>query len=306
MEFEESKFSKAPEEQDLREEQEIREQMEYGENVEVRAIFMRHAAKTDTRDVTGVAPLSEEGREQAREVGRGFVAKEHGIKAYMSPMGRAIETANLILEEQEKKGIRIFKSRIRAGLRGVLGSKEWTRELTRRTDENLPKNYEELTGEERQETLAKAEDIALDWWLSFGEKKFDEETPSPEQVAAGVALLVDTYIRMADRLYSKSKVHFLNATHKSATEPFLKEVLLRKVKDEEGNERIVRGFDRLEEIGGGLDLAEFWDITVTTDEKGAKIVKLHLRGQEYDIDRRRLDELAQFAREVEKRAKIMA
>jgi hypothetical protein len=101
---------------------------------------------------------------------------------------------------------------------------------------------------------------------------------------------------MADRLYFGSEVDLLNASHGGTLEPFLKEVMLRRVRDKGGKEKIVRGFDSIEEIGGGMRYGESWSLLIKTDAYGNKTIKLFLRGQEYDLDVERLKELVHVSK----------
>lgn len=273
----------------------------FGKNVEIRATFMRHATKAEASDVTGESLLSEKGKKEARRWSEELETKTHCIKAYTSPVGRALETANLVLEEQDKKGAEIFKMRRRAELALLPGSESFYKKLVEITKENLPSNYGNLVGDEKQEAFEKAEDVSLDWWLKQGDEKFDDKTTSPKEVAADVAKLVDRYIRMSDRLYSGSSVYLLNVSHKGTLEPFLKEVMLRRVKDEGGEENIVRGFKDIQEIGGGMRPAESWELNVKTDESGNKDVKLSLRNRDYDLDMDRLNELVALSKEKEQK-----
>lgn len=264
----------------------------FGRNVELRATFMRHGPKADASDITGRSLLSEKGREHVREIGQKLDAKNGGIKSYTSPVERAIETADLVIEEQKKKGVKIFKQRKRTELTILPGSKKFYGELEDRTKQNLPDNYGQLQDEEKQKALERAEDKALNWYLKFGDQKPDKETASPHEIAAGVAKLVRRYIRMSDKLYSGSKIDLINTSHKGTLEPFLKETLIRKVTYEAGRETTVRGFDEVEEIGGGMRPSESWELEVTTDENGEKTVKLNLRGETYDLDLNRVEELS--------------
>jgi broad specificity phosphatase PhoE len=264
----------------------------FGKNVELRATFMRHGPKADASDVTGKSLLSEAGREDVKEAGQRLDAKSGGIKSYTSPVERAIETADLVIKEQEKKGAKIFEQRKRTELSLVPDSKEFYEEFEDRTKQNLPDNYDQLRGEEKQEAFEEAEDKVLNWYLEFGDQKPDEKTASPHEIAAGVAKLVHRYVRMPEKLHSGSKVDLLNTSHKGTLEPFLKKTLIRKTTDEAGKETTVRGFDEIEEIGGGMRPSESWELDVTTDENGEKTVKLNLRGKTYDLDLDRVEELS--------------
>jgi len=271
----------------------------FGRNVEVKAIFMRHGPRAEMRDTTEKTLISEAGKKKIREIGKALETGRHGIKGYTSQVERAVETANLVLEEQEKNSAKVFKLRKKSELGLLPSSENFSRRFMEITNENLPWNFEELEEGEKQETFDKAEDKALDWWLKMRDRRPDEKTPSPQEVAADIAKLVNRYIRMADRLYSGSEIDLLNTSHKGTLEPFLKEVLIRKIQDEKGKEKIVRGFESIEEIGGGMRPAESWELDIKTDENGNKKVKLSLRGQEYDIDMERLKELVQLSKEQE-------
>lgn len=263
----------------------------FGRNVEILATFMRHGPRAEMHDITARTLISEKGEQEVREIGKRLEVKRHGIKTYTSPVERTVRTAELVLEKQEQKGTKIYKTRKRSELGLWSASDEFTRRWVEITNENLPPNFEELQGDAKQEAFDKAEDKALDEWLRLKEQRPDETTPSPQEVAAGVAKLVDRYIKMADRLYSDSEIDLLNTSHKGTLEPLLKEILLRKIRDKNNKEQVVRGFESIEEIGGGMRPSESWQLLVKTDENENKNVKLLFRGQEYDIDMDRLGEL---------------
>ncbi len=275
----------------------------FGCNVSIKAVFARHALKEDPTDVGTSSPLSPEGQNQAREFGQNWATAKDGLKAFTSGIDRAIETADLICEEQEKIGTKVFNPRITPNL-GMMdnGEEEWSEEKEeffsmwpKEVEANLPENYDELHGSEKKEAYEKAEDKFIDWWLSLGGERYRGKIPSPREVASRVAVLVDRYIKMSSRLYSGSEINLLNVTHKGTLEPFLKEVLLRK-QVRNGQEEIVRGFDSLEEIGGGLRPAEPFLLDVETSSSGEKTVGMQFRGQAFEIDQQRLAELVNFAR----------
>ena len=62
----------------------------------------------------------------------------------------------------------------------------------------------------------------------------------------------------------------------------------RKIDD---NKEVV-GFDNLEEVGGALKFTEGMEFIIKTDEQGDKKLTVKFRGQEYDIDMEKLNELA--------------
>ncbi len=267
------------------------ENEEFGRNVEIEAKFMRHAEKADGQDISAVSLLSDRGKEEAYKKGLDTDVKEHGIKTYVSPVGRAIETADAFIAGQRESGATVHKERTRSELGLLPGSKEFYDDLARITEENFPPNFDKLQGDEKQEAFDKAEDRAVDWWFSFEDKRPDPETASPHEIAVSVARLVDRYIRMADKLRSGTSVDLLNVSHKGTLEPFLREILIRKITDESGNEKNVTGFDKLEEIGGGMRLTESWSLLIKTNESGDKSIKINFRDHDYDIDIDKLEQL---------------
>jgi len=124
--------------------------------------------------------------------------------------------------------------------------------------------------------------------LSFGTKKPDAETVSPHEVAESFAYILTKYFKMADKLYSGSNIDLVNGTHQGLPEALLKEVLKRK--NDDGEE--LTGFDNLEEIGGALKFTEGMEFLIKVDERGNKKLTVNFRGQEYDIDMAKLNELA--------------
>jgi broad specificity phosphatase PhoE len=231
----------------------------FGRNVEIHAIFVRHGEKSESGELT------DEGKKQAAEFGKNLESKD-AVKGYSSPVQRAIETVEQIIENSphDKK----LKTRIRTEIGIPPSSQEFY------------KKFKEL---EKQ-----GPDEAAKWFLSFGAERPDPETASPHEVAESFAYILTKYFKMADKLYSGSNIDLVNGTHQGLPETLLKEVLKRKIDD---NEEVV-GFDNLEEIGGALKFTEGMEFIIKTDERGDKKLTVNFRGQEYDIDMAKLNELA--------------
>lgn len=240
--------------------QESHEQEKFGRDVRIHAIFMRHGEKA----VSG--ELTEEGKNQAVRFGEELENKD-AIKGYSSPVQRVLETVNKVVENSphDKK----LNTRIRTELAIPAFSKEATQK------------YKDL------EKLGPSE--AADWYLSFGSEKPDSDTISPQDVAKTFAYIVQKYIDMTDKLYSGSNIDLINGTHQALPEALLKEILIRK---QDGTEIV--GFERLEDIGGALKPTESMEFLISTNDSGTKEVKLHFRGQVYDIDLSALHELAEL------------
>ncbi len=238
----------------------------FGSGVQIHAIFMRHGEKSESGELT------EEGKRQATKLGNDLVSKD-AIKAYSSPVQRVLETVQQVIEAapHDKK----LNTRIRSEIGIPPSSKEFI------------KKFREL---EKQGPNAAAE-----WYLSFGTEKPDSETTSPHEIAESFAYVLKKYLRMTEKLYSGSNIDLVNGTHQGLPEALLKEILIRK-KD---NETII-GFDKLEDIGGALKFTEGMEFLIKTDEQGNKSLKLNFRGQTYDLEMDKLDELAKSYEEKQK------
>jgi broad specificity phosphatase PhoE len=241
-------------------------QERFGRNVEIHAVFVRHGEKGEGGELT------EEGKNQAAEFGE-QLEKKDAVKGYVSPVQRAIETVERIIESSphDKK----LKTRIRTEIGIPPSSKEF---------------YAKFKELEKQ-----GPDAAAEWFLSFGAERPDTETASPHEVAESFAYVLAKYLRMADKLYSGSNIDLVNGTHQGLPESLLKEVLKRKMDDKE-----VIGFDKIEDIGGALRFTEGMEFVVKTDSEGNKRLTVNFRGQGYDIDMAKLDELAKSYAEKQK------
>lgn len=238
----------------------------FGRNVEIHAIFLRHGEKDEDGNLT------EEGKKQAVELGGGLNSKD-AIKAYSSPVQRALETVKQVIENAPHD--RKLNTRVRAEIGIPPSSKEFL------------KKFREL------EKLAPG--AAAEWYLSFGQEKPDLETTSPHEVAESFAYVLTKYLRMADKLYSGSNIDLINGTHQGLPEALLKEIMVRRKGDEE-----LVGFEKLEDIGGALKFTEGMEFLIKVDERGNKALKLNFRGQTYDIAVGKLLDLAKSYEEKQK------
>lgn len=238
----------------------------FGKNVEIHAVFVRHGEKGEGGELT------DEGKRHASEFGERLANKD-AIKGYSSPVQRVVETVEQIIENSphDKK----LKTRIKTELMPSLSSQE----------------FDNKFGELEKQ----APGAAAEWYLSFGSQRPDPKTTSPHEIAESFAYILTKYLRMSDKLYSGSKIDIINGTHQGLTEFLLKEVLIRKIDDKE-----VVGFEKLEDIGGALKFTEGVEFVIKTDEHGNKNLIVNFRGQEYNMDMPRLDELAKSYAEKQK------
>lgn len=269
-----------------------------GHNTIVRARFRRHGDKADPMDSTSKSALSPRGKERTAEVARNTPIHKDGLFVRSSPVTRARETADIILEDARTRGLLggageqpheqrqiRFRHELRQG-----GLKAWDEMIQR----HLPPNFDNLNldPETRQRYIDAGDDEVLDEW--FKGKYPNDGSPSTREVAAEMAVLVSRVVEMPDKLWNGSEIDEEFDSHNSKLEPILKEIILRRVVDKEsGEEKVVRGFDSIKEIGGGIRFAESWDLVAQKNANGEKSVKLLLRGNEYDIDLARLEKLRQ-------------
>lgn len=273
------------------EQREFEKSKEKGRNVTIHAIFVRHGEK-GVSVTTAETGLSERGEKESIEFGRRLEERK-AIKAYTSDTERTIATAKLIVEASptQKKMRQIVKH----GL-GFYYNKEgdFVREAMKIKKETLGEDFNSLSEEEKSRRMRESDKRQIDYYLSFGDKRPDPKTYSPVETAARVARRVDVYLRMTERLYSESDVDLINVSHDFPLSAFLKEVLVR-----EKEEKQIRGFDTLDEIGGPIEFNEGFEILIQTDKEGKKSVKMNFRNQEYQIDMERLNELVKIAKTLE-------
>lgn len=80
---------------ELKQTSELEQEEKYGRNVEIHAIFLRHGKKDESGELT------DKGRRRATNFG-GKLEGKKTIKGYSSPVKRAIETVERIIEKQRR------------------------------------------------------------------------------------------------------------------------------------------------------------------------------------------------------------
>lgn len=208
------------------------------------------------------------------------------IKPYSSRTSRTKETAEfeVVGSPTENKG----KHRFREELGFPFDPQgDFASRMNEIKKEIVGDNYSELSESEFKERLKQAATAQTDYYLNFGNEKPDSLAPAPIEAAANIAKMVKDYSHMAEHLDSGSKADLINASHDLNLSAFLKEALVREV--DQG--RVV-GLDSINDIGGPINFNEHLEILIRTDANGKKDIKLLFRGQEYEVDNGRLEELA--------------
>lgn len=269
------------------------ENQELGENVTIHAVFSRHGEKLlDPKNPE--TALTPEGEEKSRIAGKNR-PKVAAIKSYTSDTARTKKTAEFMVEESPTETK--MDQRLRDDIAFHYDEKgDFVKEAMRIKKEILGPDYKNLAPEEINQRLQQASNKQVDYYLSFGDQRPDPDTYSPVETASGIARMVDRYMKMSARLKSGSEVDLINATHDFNLASFLKEVIIREIDGKK-----VRGFESIKEIGGATEFNEAFEIIVKRQDSAERTVKLLFRGNEYDIDEDRLNELLQIAKELEEK-----
>lgn len=261
-----------------------------GRNTEVRLTFVRHSQKASGRvfaqDLGGISAssISEAGKARARAFGEAKLSGRALSKAYATKVDRTRETLEQAFQGagldakilQDGKEVRSFFA-----LPAQAGSPEFNKQyealMAPGRQEYIAKHFpgkkfDDLTPDEQEQVAEYAEEPAMEWYLSFGDRRPDPGTPSPREDAARVAFKINRLVNLPDFIPEGKSVDLVSSGHKTSTEAFLKYVIQREV-----NGRKVTGFERLEEIGGSLKILDSWDLQVKNDPQGQKIATITLR-----------------------------
>lgn len=267
----------------------------FGQNVSVEIEFMRHEEPGKTPEGMSADYLTDKGQERAAAKADDI---DKPVKGYASPKLRAQQTIDLQLQNVDEE-VRVINQKLEGDLKEtVKGQKPENEFLIRlRKELDVAKDFAKVMPE--AQTWAKqqiadgskrtAYDLVVQYYLDHSERAAELGIPTPEESAQKIAFAADREIRMTSRLYSNSDIKLLNGTHGPNLEPFLREVMV--------------GFKSLEELGGALNPGEGFKFISKTDDSGNQTVKLLLRGQEYDVNMERLQQLATGYKEKLKAAK---
>lgn len=276
----------------IRQKEQFESKEKFGRNVKIHAIFVRHGEK-GLSIITGETYLTKRGRKESKKFGKGL-EKRKAIKPYSSDTERTIETVKLIVEASPTK--KKMRQRVKKELGFYcLEGGDFIREAMRIKKETLGKDFDNLSKEEKEKRLRESDKRQTNYYLSFGDKRPDPGTYSPVEAAAMVARRVDIYMRMPEKLHFSTDIDLINVSHDLSLSAFLKEVLARNVEKKQ-----IRGFNTIDEIGGPIGFNEGFEILIQTDNQGKKSVKMSFRNQEYQVDAKRLNELVEIAKNLEK------
>lgn len=273
-----------------------------GRNTRVRFTFVRHSQKAsgqvfaEGNQTISTSNISEAGKQRAKKYGEDQLSNRKINKAYATEVDRTRETLTSAFQAaginpkilQESETTQAFFSLPASSMsKKFIGQYDaiMLPKKQQYIDEHYPgKQFKELTPDEQEAAAEYAEEAALEWYLSFGDKRPDEETPSPREQAASVAFKINRLVQLPDYIPSGKSVDLVSSGHKTSTEAFLKYVIER----ERDGETTV-GFNNLEEIGGSLKILDSWDLQIQNDEQGEKRVTLILRRENGETQECRLN-----------------
>lgn len=270
----------------------------FGQNVALEIEFCRHEEPGKTPEGMSADFLTEKGKERAAAKGKLF--KQPKVKGYASPKLRAQETVDLALRNVNAN-VEIINQKLSSpadqGKKTIgqitRGQKpENTFNIRLRPELDTTKNFAKIMPEAKQwakEQIAtgakgKEHDYIIQYYLDHTERARELGVTPPEQTAEEIAFAASREIGMTKRLYSDSRAHLLNGTHGPKLEPFLQRVII--------GPNGKKGFESLDEIGGAFNPGESFKFISQTDEAGKQTVKLLFRGQEYEVDLEKLEELS--------------
>lgn len=290
MEFKESSFENLDEEKEENKKLEKREseviEIECGENVHEIITCMRHGPK----EGPGNAPLAKDAEKAILKSVGGFSLTRDGIKILTSEAKpeRCQETGEII-----SKLLKDYK-RIHREVRPLTNpfsfypeDREALIEIQRSF---YPENYESLSPEEKEKIdLELEKKIVLEF---LKDQRFEN---SRVDAAARFAEWIKLLINASKWLPSKMEINLVNVSHGFNLMAFLKEAMIfedgTRAKDLEAKEF-------LEKIGGSIEPAEFFEIDVNRQDKENLETSLKFKGEDYNLDFSRIEELAKLAKQI--------
>ena len=267
--------------------------IEKGENVTIHAIFIRHGEKKYDPN-NPETTLTPEGEIKSLEFGKSRTKKDM-IKPYTSDTPRTRRTAELATESSPMENKGTMRTRKEISFTYDENG-QFLLDVMKIKKDILGEDFNNLDDEEKQKRLKRATIKQVDFYLNFKDRRPDPMTYSPVETASGIAKLVDRYIKMSGKLNSGSNVDLVNATHDFNLAAFLKETIVREIE-----EKKVRGFQSIEEIGGSMDFNENFEIIINRKDQNNISAKISFRGLEYELDMDRIKELVEVAKKLEKK-----
>lgn len=273
---------------------------ERGRNVHITLKFIRHGLRNPSGELTdyGREATRQKAQQSKSEMGRFDVVGAMGSDSGPvgpSGMQRSLETADIFASEIDSD------KRLQTRGAPILGYEtrvipipvDWDRIY----NENLPKTFDSLSDAEKTKASKAAQAATLNDFMSL---QTSEAINYRKEIAGSFERVIDHYTRAIKGVKSGTKALLLQGTHGGAMEPFLQELLVRRLP----NGQEIHGFKKVEEIGGEFDPSESFNVEVATDNKG-DVQKLKVTfdnknrpQEEMSLDVAKLQELKEFYRSL--------
>lgn len=237
---------------------------EKGKNVHMTLKFIRHGLRSPSGELTdyGKEITRQKVQESKHNIERFNVVGAMGSDSGpIGPTGmqRSLETAHIYAEEIDAD------KRLQTRGTPILGYDTQINPIPFDWDkfynDKLPANFSTLSDEEKNKASKVAQAAVLNHFMSL---QTPEAINCRKEIAGSFARVIDHYTRTIKGVKSGTKALLPQGTHGGRMEPFLKEALVRRTPY--GEE--IRGFEKIEEIGGEFDSSESFNVEVATDEKG--------------------------------------
>lgn len=237
---------------------------EKGRNVHITLKFIRHGLRNPSGELTdyGKEITRQKARESKSEKKRFNVVGAMGSDSGpIGPTGmqRSLETAHIYAEEIESD------KRLQTRGTPILGYDTQINPIPFDWDkfynDKLPANFATLSDEEKNKASKAAQAAALNHFMSL---QTPEAINCRKEIAGSFARVIDHYVNSIKGVKSGTKALLPQGTHGGRMEPFLQEVLVRRL----SNGQEIHSFEKVEEIGGEFDSSEAFNVEVATDRDG--------------------------------------
>lgn len=282
----------------------------FGANIKIHNHWIRHTQKLSgevfNTAVTGLSnsAISESGAERAKQHGLTMTPAKDGMKGYVSESNRTNQTLDAVIEgylqDPDKD---LSDNKLEATIRSMRGKEElnaygpsdfinlyndkWTENKKRILETRGLKleDFGSLSPDEQEEIAEDAEEPVIREWLDDPNGEMAQLHPPRHAAAKFASLFNRRHDRLASYLKTNSEIDIAHGTHKTVTEPFLASGVLIRNSD---NERITK----IDQLGGSLRILDNWESETTTDMNGNPSTKVLIRGEEYHLDPKVLEELS--------------
>lgn len=283
---------------------EAKTEKKFGRNIKAVIEFTRHEEPGKLPSGMSADFLTEKGKERAAAKGKEI--KEPAVKGYASPKLRAQETGDLGLQNVSET-VRVINQRLEElNVRRLNGEKESFKSrkgreqkpentflMRVRPELDVTKNFAAMmaeakpwAGQQRANGSTRSEyDLVVQYYLDHPERAEALGVTKPEEAAQELAYAANHELDMTARFKNDSEVRLRNISHGPKLEPLLQQVMVQK----DGQ----RGFRSLDEIGGSVPPGEGFEILSARDKQGELSATIRFRNKDFQIDLKRLQELAE-------------